>query len=170
MTTNSERVAELLDISVYEAIAICLEVQDKTLPRRISFYDIANIIELKLHKYLKNKASIVDKKASIINTLIKNIINELCILYKYNLSESEESQVKKYIDIFIDNSFEEHYQVNNYITNHNLWNEFSKIRSLNDHGLHKRIPGILPKYFKVVCEILSIIGAGGAPLDKSEPY
>ena len=95
--------------------------------------------------------------------------NETSILRKYSLSE-EASQVKKYAKIFKDKSFYEHYEVNNYIGNHNLWNDFSKIRSFNDHGNYKRIPGIQPKYFAIVCEILEITGAGGSPLDKAEPY
>jgi hypothetical protein len=96
--------------------------------------------------------------------------DEMNTFIKYSLTDLEINQVRRYVGIFRSNLFQEHYEVNNFITNHGLWNQFFKIRSLNDHGLHKGIPGILPKYFKVVCELLAITGACGAPLDKAEPY
>lgn len=88
----------------------------------------------------------------------------------YNLTSKEESQVLEYIKIYKNESFEKHWETNNYITNNNLWDSFSEIRSLNDHGDHKRIPGILPKFYRIVCEILNIGSSNGAPLDKSEKY
>lgn len=88
----------------------------------------------------------------------------------YNLTSKEESQVLEYIKIYKNESFEKHWQANNYITNNNLWDSFSEIRSLNDHGDHKRIPGILPKFYGIVCQLLNIGGSNGAPLDKSEKY
>jgi len=88
----------------------------------------------------------------------------------YDLSLLESSQIKEYIEIYKEQSFEEHYEVNNFISNHNMWNRFSEIRSLNDHGKHKNIPGILPKFYAIVCEMLQIEGADGAPLEKSQKY
>lgn len=228
MSTNSARIARLLDVTLKEAIEICREIQDKALPQQISFYDIGLILGLNSQQRHKGDTSI---KTSLIDALVSNIqlksmlekseneiktletktkqlqmeidllksanvrakpqihpnnpnymdhdcvahakgVNheEINIFNKYNLTDLEINQVKRYVAIFRSNSFQVHYEVNHYITNHNLWNQFSKIRSLNDHGLHKGIPGILPKYFAVVCELLEITGAGGAPLDKAEPY
>jgi len=89
---------------------------------------------------------------------------------KYNLSSSELEQIEEYVHIYKSNSFKEHYEVNNYISKHKLWGGFSDLRSLNDHGSHKRIPGILPKFYSVVCQILAITGADGAPLENAERY
>ena len=89
---------------------------------------------------------------------------------KYDLSAEEIKQVEEYIEIYKSNNFTQHHEVNKYITDRNLWNNFSKIRALNDHGRNKEIQGILPKYYGVVCVILGIKGGNGQPLDKSVPY
>lgn len=86
------------------------------------------------------------------------------------LTTAEEKEVNQYIKIYIDNGFQEHFEVNNYISQNNMWNLFPNIRSLNDHANNKEIPGILPKFYAIVCKKLDIDGAGGAALDKSEPY
>ena len=86
------------------------------------------------------------------------------------LSLNEANEVNAYIKIFRENGFKEHFQVNEFITNKDKWNEFPTIRSLNDHGEHKKIPGVLPKYFDMVCSILKINGANGRSLDKATHY
>ena len=100
----------------------------------------------------------------------ENTASEKRIISSYNLTSKEKSQVLEYIEIYKRESFEEHWQVNRYITNNNLWDSFSEIRSLNDHGDHKRIPGILPRFYGIVCNVLNIGGSNGASLDKSEKY
>lgn len=90
--------------------------------------------------------------------------------YFDKISLSESNEIKKYIDLFKDNKFKEHYEVNNYITKNGFWNDFSNIRSLNDHGIYKEIPGILPKFYAIVCKELEIDGAGGTSLDKANRY
>ena len=96
--------------------------------------------------------------------------SEKRIISSYNLTSKEKSQVLEYIEIYKRELFEELWQVNRYITNNNLWDSFSEIRSLNDHGDHKRIPGILPRFYGIVCKVLNVSGSNGAPLDKSEKY
>lgn len=86
------------------------------------------------------------------------------------LSLDESNEVKKYIDIYRSNNFKEHYEVNSYISKMNLWNDFPNIRSLNDHGDNIEIPGILPRFYAIICKELEIDGAGGASLDKATPY
>jgi hypothetical protein len=41
---------------------------------------------------------------------------------------------------------------------------------MNDHGNGKVVRGILPEYFKVVCEVLAITGDKGDKLLSSTPY
>lgn len=89
----------------------------------------------------------------------------------YNqLSEDEENEINSYIYIYKKYNFVEHYEVNNFISRQNAWDKFPNIRSLNDHGVHKGIPGILPKFYAIICERLKIEGAGGAPIDEAHHY
>ena len=86
------------------------------------------------------------------------------------LTESESDEIIRYIDIFKSNNFTEHFQVNKYIADNGLWNNFIKIRSLNDHWLSKDVPGIQPKYFKIICRLLKIQGGNGSPLVGCKTY
>ncbi len=86
------------------------------------------------------------------------------------LTSAEEDEISHYIKIYIDNGFKEHYEVNSYISQNNIWDSFPNIRSLNDHGVHKKIPGILERFYAIICKRLDIEGAGGTPLDKAEHY
>ena len=87
-----------------------------------------------------------------------------------HLSLKESQEINQYTKIFLENNFKEHYEVNRYISKMNLWDEFPNIRSLNDHGENKDIPGILPKFYAIVCKKLEITGAGGTPLDQAKHY
>lgn len=80
------------------------------------------------------------------------------------LTEDEIEQLLSYLWIFISENFEEHWQVNNYITEHDIWDEFTAIRSLNDHGHRQKIKGITPKHFAIACKVLDIDADDGAPL------
>jgi hypothetical protein len=57
-----------------------------------------------------------------------------------------------------------------YLAETNSWDKFSHIRSMNKHGIHTGIHGILPKFYAIVCKRLEIGVAGGAPLDEARPY
>lgn len=89
---------------------------------------------------------------------------------KVTLSPAESEEVERYMEIYKRNGFEEHYEVNRYITETHSWDEYPNIRSLNDHGEHMGIPGILPRFYAIICEELEIAGAGGVPLDKATHY
>lgn len=91
------------------------------------------------------------------------------ILVKYKLSVSEVSQLKEYLAIYAGHGFKNQADANKYITDSNLWDDFKDIRSMNDHGQYVNIPGILPKFYKVTCEILKLAGLG-APLTKATKY
>lgn len=87
-----------------------------------------------------------------------------------SLSSTETYEINEYIKIYKNNSFTKHYEVNEFITANNLWNIFVTIRSLNDHDKFKEIEGIQPKYFEIICNILSISGEKGLPLDAYKTY
>jgi hypothetical protein len=86
------------------------------------------------------------------------------------LTDVELYEISEYIRIFRENSLSRHYEVNQYISENCLWDNFSTIRSLNDHGKFKEIKGIQPKYFEIICAILGISGEDGLPLDSYKKY
>ena len=86
------------------------------------------------------------------------------------LNHEEREEIQRYIEIYKTEGCNAHFQVNEYITKNNLWHNFKKIRSLNDHGEFKSIPGIQPKYFEIVCNLLKISGENGRPLDAYFTY
>jgi hypothetical protein len=86
------------------------------------------------------------------------------------LTPQETAEVNEYVQIFRENQFSTHSQVNNYITNNQLWSIFPIIRSLNDHGRFKEVPGIQPKYFEIVCQLSGIAGGDGLPLYAFRKY
>jgi hypothetical protein len=79
-------------------------------------------------------------------------------------------EVGKYVLIFQKMGFKHHWEVNRFISQNNRWDDFVNIRSMNDHGNGKVVRGILPEYFKVVCEVLAITGDKGDKLLSSTPY
>ena len=87
-----------------------------------------------------------------------------------DLSKAIQKQISAYLEIFQSNGFSEHWEVNNYISQHNMWDEFKDIRAMNDHGYVRKIRGILPKYYAIVCSQLHIMRGDGAPLLHSESY
>lgn len=88
----------------------------------------------------------------------------------FEVSDKAWNEIIKYISIFIENSFTKHYQVNQHIEKNNLWNDFLELRSKNNHGEHKTVYGIEPKYFSLICKALEVSGCGGAPLIDYEKY
>ncbi len=133
---------------------------------------ITNIVKLSWHQLqlLVSGGSTKFEKQHLLYKLYstKHRINN--VLKGLSLSQTESSEVQEYIDIFKANGFSKHTQVNDHITNNNLWGHFPTIRSLNDHGECKEIEGIEPKYFEVVCRILNISGEGGRSLDNFKKY
>lgn len=92
------------------------------------------------------------------------------IANKYSLSNNEIEQIKSYMNIYNIQGFKSQKEANKYITKKNRWGEFPDIRSLNDHGAYKNVPGILPKFYRITCEILDITKGNGAPLIKATKY
>lgn len=87
-----------------------------------------------------------------------------------NLSIDTLAQLVTYIWIYKSNHCLEHWEVNEYITRKRYWNDFSLLRSLNDHGYNNKVKGIQPKYFAIICRTLNIKSDDGAPLKDYEPY
>lgn len=95
---------------------------------------------------------------------------ELHFKSEYELSDKAWEQVKEYVLIYKNNSFTKHHEVNYFITSNELWDKFSEMRSMNDHGNDKVVRGITKMYFKLICELLEIAGGNGHPLIKAEKY
>jgi hypothetical protein len=87
-----------------------------------------------------------------------------------DLSNKEIKQLLKYLWIYKNNHCTEHYEVNEIITKEDRWDDFTMIRSLNDHGYRHKVLGIEPKYFAIICKVLKIEGADGNPLEDWEKY
>lgn len=86
------------------------------------------------------------------------------------LTDDELREIDEYIKLYKENNCKEHYEVNQIVSNKGEWDKFKNIRSLNDHGPHKEIPGIQPKYYNIICDLLNISGCQGLPLDSYKKY
>lgn len=87
-----------------------------------------------------------------------------------DLSKKEIKQLLKYLWIYLIEEYEEHWEVNQHITDEEMWDEFEELRSLNDHGYRNKIRGIAPRYFAIVCSALEITAGDGEPLIDYERY
>jgi hypothetical protein len=86
------------------------------------------------------------------------------------LSQSEVNELLRYIWIYKQNNMTEHWQVNEYISEFDNWDEFTNIRSLNDHGYDFHIQGIQPKFYAIICNVLQKEKGDGAPLLDWDSY
>ncbi|MBY0446784.1 MAG: hypothetical protein K2Q15_16435 [Burkholderiales bacterium] len=89
---------------------------------------------------------------------------------QFPLSRPVLVEVLKWVNVFNDGRCTYQKDANEIITRENRWNEFPNLRSLNDHGMHKRVPGIESNYYSLFCYLLGCGGAGGAPLEASHKY
>ena len=80
------------------------------------------------------------------------------------LSESELNELLNYLWIYKKNNMTEHWQVNEFISENDIWDEFTGIRSMNDHGYEFQILGIKPNFYAIVCRVLDKEKGDGAPL------
>jgi hypothetical protein len=87
-----------------------------------------------------------------------------------DVTQQDVKEIIQWISIYRDQCYIEHKDVNNYITRNNRWDDFPNMRSLNDHGSHKNVPGITPDFYRLCCNLLSIEGLGGASLDFYKKY
>ncbi len=125
----------------------------------------------------KNTSSILTKLNITSNIYTRNpkaqnefkIINNINLL-KNSLREEELNEICIYIDIFLTYNCDQHWKVNEIISENNLWGHFGILRSKNTHKNNASVLGISPKYFKVICEILEISPDNGSPLIESRKY
>jgi len=96
-----------------------------------------------------------------------SIIKEIPNIF---LNKNQIDQLLEYLWIYKSNNYDQHWEVNNHISRYNLWDDFTEIRSLNDHGYEKNIKGITPKYYFITCRAMSIEKGDGASLISSEVY
>ena len=122
-----------------------------------------------MDNWLAEYCTEISSKASGLQSKIESF-NYDGLLTKYNLTKEEVLQIKSYLGIYCEKKFKTQKAANNYITECELWGEFSDIRSLNDHGLYVNIPGILPKFYRITCEVLEIMNGAGAQLTKATKY
>jgi hypothetical protein len=87
-----------------------------------------------------------------------------------DLSINQIEQLLKYLWIYRTEYCSEHWEVNEHITENNLWGDFLELRSLNNHGYTSRIKGITPKFFAIVCKVLSVGSGNGAHLKGYQKY
>ena len=80
------------------------------------------------------------------------------------LSEAELNELLNYLWIYKKSNMSEHWQVNEFISENDIWDEFKGIRSMNDHGYEFHIHGIKPNFYAIVCRVLDKEKGDGAPL------
>lgn len=88
----------------------------------------------------------------------------------HDLTNHELAEAIRWVRIYIINKFNKHFEVNEFITKHDLWDEFTHIRSFNDHNMYKNIRGIKPKIYKAVCNEFGVSGNNGLPLTSYKEY
>jgi hypothetical protein len=129
-------------------------------------HPLSKVEKVHVDNIKKGKITVIDENKDYTKKMISKIINS-----SYSkLSKTEVLQLSKYLCIYEENGFIEHWQVNKYISNNNLWNQFNELRSINSHGNYKKVKGITPKHFAIVCKVLSIKGDDGEPLIGWEKY
>lgn len=157
---------EMANFSVNEIVNI---KNRKGINRTIHITNITKITWQELQLLVPGRANRFTRMVYLYKLLLESEINRDTI--KGNvLSSREKKEIEEYIKIYRDYGCKKHDEVNEIITRENLWGDFKKIRSLNDHGVHKGIKGIQPNYFEIVCNILNISGGSGLPLTRYTIY
>jgi len=136
----------------------------------IHIRDITKLSWHELQLLMPEGSDSFTKKALLYNRYLKADRDDVDQMRGQELTRAETAEITEYTRIYRENSFSKHFEVNNYITENGLWETFPMIRSLNDHGVNKEIPGIEPKYFRIVCQLLGVSGEDGLPLDSYRKY
>ena len=163
---------------------------DAALYKKIANLHINEIVQVRNRKgwiftiHIKNLTRLSWQELQLLSSAGEDRFSKMVALYEHYSNPSAENnvalrsqlnfkeieEIQRYINIYQAESFCAHFEVNKYITSHNLWNQFPTIRSLNDHGELKNIHGIQPKYFEIICHLLKISGENGRPLDAYRAY
>ncbi len=103
-------------------------------------------------------------------SFINSIIPQVKKASFTELTNEQVEQIANYIWIFKSNNFKHHWEVNELISKSQIWDGFSELRSLNNHGPSGIVKGITPKFFAIICKVLEITGDDGEPLVDFEKY
>ncbi|EKR4921503.1 hypothetical protein GVH93_20410 [Escherichia coli] len=137
--------------------------------------------------YIVHFQKITDLGWPDLQQFISNGINrfdKLCILYDALLNDSASwdffkgerlprevvDEITHYMSIYHTQKFSKHYEINNWITQNDLWERFRNIRSINHHVGGVVVKGIRETYFKITCRLLAISDEGGSRLEKCQPW
>ena len=164
------------DVTLYKRIAnfsVNEVVQVKNRKGKRSTIHITNITQLSwqdLQLLVSNGADRFTKMVLVYQEYLSEKELSNSVLKGKPLTSDESTEINEYIKIYRSNGFTKHHEVNEFITDNKIWDNFSTVRSLNDHGQYKSIEGIQPKYFEIICNILKISGEKGMPLDGYTTY
>lgn len=156
----------------------------------IDFYDLPeeyfeSLKQTEQYEVLENHSNIsyTPESVEILSDIYTNEDNgmpfdaneKISGVFKYKENEPKLTLIEKYeisewIKLYFKLGRPAHYEVNNYITKFELWDNFQNIRSYNDHGIHKEIPGVRPKIFRAICLILGTRGNDGCRLIAYREY
>ena len=162
----------------------CLNLIKKTVQKKLESRVINKEENKKrLEEYKRNKSKPIEfkHKKSVINpfNISKTKNNAFQSLReKFKIKSIEKSsynnfdfECKKYYEMMRSHGFHDQGQINNYISQNNLWDNFPTIRAYNTHGSIENIKGITPHAYARVCELLGMsISTNGRPLVDSERY
>jgi hypothetical protein len=87
-----------------------------------------------------------------------------------SLDLDEAAELVNYCTLFVTQGFKQHWDVNAYLDKTDQWNHFPIIRSRNTHQNGYTVNGIHKRCYAIVCQILSLEGDGGSPLQMVEDY
>lgn len=84
-----------------------------------------------------------------------NILTLISRYYDNQLTNTEKHEIAEFICIYKRNDYEALWMVNDFLTNSDSWDNFPTIRSMNTYnGFDMSIPGIQPRYFAIVSNLL----------------
>lgn len=106
----------------------------------------------------------------IYNNEYRNLNEQIEISSDTELSPQELYELSEYINIYNNYDCTRHWEVNQIISDENRWDDFPTIRALNTHRSNNRVRGILPKYFAIICNVLSIDSGSRNPITESKNY
>jgi hypothetical protein len=134
---------------------------------------ITNIVKLSWHELQLLVSDGLDKFSKMVflyrEYTSKNKVSE-SVVRGNPLCANETNEIDEYINIFREYGCTKLHEVNEIIAKSGRWDDFKKIRSLNNHGKNKEIKGIQPQYYEIVCNILKVYGGKGLPLDGYKKY
>ena len=107
---------------------------------------------------------------SICNHELSKLKRDIEMASHCKLSTQELNEIIEYISIFNNYECDQHWEVNQIISDQDRWNSFQKIRALNTHRSNYTVRGISPKYFSIICSFQNIRKGNGSSIVESKKY